>query len=360
MLNKSMSLENKLFNNNLLINKNKPIVYIPGLGGSVIYDIHNNEIWPPNLYSIVTNNFQKKISITNNLEPIYKTNSALLFNNNKNGGDTNGIKIINKNTKYFISNRFGEYILEYFYKKLYPVYAIPYDFRIIPQINYLKNLRESIKLSIEEIYKENNKKVVVIAHSLGSIVIMNFFNNIDTKWINKYIDLVICINPPFEGSILALRTLLESSLTFFFKNIKLNFIRNFGGLIWCLPDINHNTDFLNIDGKDITNIENVLYPETLEIYKKYFKNNDNYDKKKINKNLNLHIIKSYGINTPIKLYLNSSQYGYKFNKYDYMDGDGIIINNINTNNFNIHRIVGEHSNILESNDLLNKINEIIK
>ena len=152
-----------------------------------------------------------------------------------------------------------------------------------------------MKESIEQIYKENSEqKIVIVAHSLGSLIIMNFFNNNTKDWIDKYIDVVICINPPFNGSIIALKTLLENNLHFYLKNINLNWLRNFGGLIWCLPDITNNKIILNIDGKDITKVEDFLYPETLEIYKKYFKDSDSSysNRKKINPNINI-ILNTY-------------------------------------------------------------------
>jgi hypothetical protein len=370
--NKILSINSDWLNNKLLINKNKPIIYVPGLAGSVIFDENNKQIWPPNLYSIISsNNFEKKISIKNTLEPLFKSSTAPLFNTNKNGSDKYGIKINNGDTKYFISNKFGEHILEYFYKKSHPVYAFPYDFRIVPNFDYITKLKTSMKESIEQIYKENSEqKIVIVAHSLGSLIIMNFFNNNTKDWIDKYIDVVICINPPFNGSIIALKTLLENNLHFYLKNINLNWLRNFGGLIWCLPDITNNKIILNIDGKDITKVEDFLYPETLEIYKKYFKDSDSSysNRKKINPNIKLHIIKSYGVKTPSKLYLKSTKDGYIFDKFDYTDGDGIITNEYKDiitdeyikNNINIHNIIGEHSTILQSNDILNKISEIIK
>jgi hypothetical protein len=367
--NKILSLNTDWLNNKLLLNKNKSIVYVPGLAGSIIFDENNKQIWPPDLYSIInSDNFEKKISIKNTLEPLFKTYTAPLFNNNKDGLDKNGIKINNGDIKYFISNKYGEHILEYFYKKSHPVYAFPYDFRIVPNFDYMTKLQTSMKESIEQIYKENSEqKIVIIAHSLGSLIIMNFLNNNTKDWIDKYIDIVICINPPFNGSIIALKALLENSLHFYLKNINLNWIRNFGGLIWCLPNITSNNKIiLNIDDKDITRVEDFLYPETLEIYKRYFNDNDN-NSNKINPNIKLHIIKSNGIRTPSKLYLKSTRYGYIFDKFDYTDGDGILTNEYkdiiakeDINNIKIHNIIGEHSTILQSNDILNKISEIIK
>jgi hypothetical protein len=385
----------KWLNNNLLTTKNKPIIYVPGLGGSIIYDDNNYQIWPPSLFSILkSGDFEKKLSVNNKLEPLYFTKTASLFNSNQNGNDKDGIKVINGAIANLITNKFGEHILEFFYKKSHPVYAFPYDFRIVPNLKYMDELNNSMKESIEYIYRENSKKVVIITHSLGSLIMMNFFNTNSKEWNEKYIDTVICINPPFNGSILALKILLLNKLNINIKEIDLEWIKNFGGLIWCLPDLSKlANNILNIDGKDIENIIDYLPKQTQEIYNKYFLNN----KLKINQDINLHIINSFGENTPSKLYLkkegmslrpstsdmslrpstsdmslkpstsdmslrpSTSDINYIFDKYDYIDGDGVILTDYIKDIFGTkHQIIGEHSNILMLKNLLDKINEIIK
>jgi len=355
----SDSFSSKWLNNDLLVNKNKPIIFVPGLGGSIIYDSNNIQIWPPSLFTFLrSNHYQKQLLIKNTLEPLYFTKTASLININKNGNDKDGIKIISGAITNLITNKFGEHILEFFYDKSYPVYAFPYDFRIIPNTSYMFELNRSMKESIEYIYNENSeKKIIIITHSLGSLLMMDFFNSNSKEWNEKYIDTVICINPPFDGSILALKIFFIDTLNLYFREINLDWIKNFGGLIWCLPKLEQNSNILNIDGKDIENIINYLPEETREIYNKYFLNN----KTKINKDINLHIINSFGENTPSKLYLKKVKNSYIFDKYDYIDSDGVILNDyIQDTSLKIHKIIGEHSNILTSKILLDKIHKIVK
>ena len=54
---------------------------------------------------------------------------------------------------------------------------------------------------IEEMYRVNNTKVVIIAHSLGNRVVQYFTKFIEKKegrqWITKYVDTWMAIGPLF-------------------------------------------------------------------------------------------------------------------------------------------------------------------
>lgn len=59
-----------------------------------------------------------------------------------------------------------------------------------------------LKLEIEMYYKLNNQKVVLLTHSLGSIVTLHFFNWVETieeGFVDKYIHTLINIAAPFLG-----------------------------------------------------------------------------------------------------------------------------------------------------------------
>ena len=343
--------------NSIQITINKPIVFVPGLGGSCIYDFNKNQLWPPNFNDIFSSN--NKLQVNNLLESICTTSIPDHYNLNKNGADIDGIKIIKGKLTFLMKNRFGETLIKYFQEKDYPTYAFPYDFRIIPNILYLEKLYSSFTYSIEDIYcKNSNKKIIIIAHSLGSLLINNFFNTRPDEWNAKYIDKIIYINPPILGSILALQYILINTIIFFFTEINIKQIQNFGGLIWCLPK---QKNILNIDDKDIENINSILPIDTLEVYKKYF--STKYTIFNSTNKIITHLILSDGIKTPSKLYLKKISNKYKFVKYDYINGDGIILpldnNTIKSFNF-VHKLIGDHSEILESINFFNKICEIVK
>ena len=143
-------------------------------------------------------------------------------------------------------------------------------------------------------------------------------------------------------------------------------IQNFGGIIWCLPNINSSDKILNIDGIDINLNKNIFPSNILEVYNRFFLTK--LTKFKIKHKIITHLILSDGVKTPTKLYLKkvNNKYKvnkYKFIKYDYVDGDGIILplDRMIIKEFNfVHRLKGDHSDILETNIFLKKICEILK
>jgi hypothetical protein len=328
-----------------------PIVFVPGLGASCIYEDKGTRLWPPTLNDIIYSN--QKLKVNNFLESTVPTLPSYAdFNNLKN------IEIIKGELQYFIKKRFGETFLKNLKSENYQAYALVYDFRIVPNPNYFNKLFLSFKQSIEKIYTNNsNSKIVIIAHSLGSLVINTFLNQNSNEWNKKYIDKIIFVNPPISGSIAALKLILVNTINIFFKEINIQQIQNFGGLIWCLPDIN-SSNILNIDGNDIEFNKNILPSDTLEVYNNFFLTE--LTKFKIKHKIITHLVLSEGIKTPIKLYLEKVNEKYKFKKYDYADGDGIILP-LKTKEFNfVHRLKGDHSDILETNIFFKKIGEILK
>ncbi len=327
----------------------KPIVFIPGLGGSCIYN-NNKQLWSPNLFSL--NNNLEQLKVNDMLEPKYPSFVLSLIPNKTHIDE---IKIFKNNLGFLIKKKFGQTLIKHFENKKHPIYALPYDFRLIPNPEYIKKINLSIENYIENIFIQNSNKAVIICHSFGSILFNYFINNKSNKWINKYIDKIIYINPPFSGSVLALELILCNYINLFLKKIDVSFLKNFGSLICCLPN---SKNILNINGVDIANIQSILPQETKHIYQKYC-----YEYLKIaNKISNLNKIKiiiSNGFPTPSKLYLEHTNNKYKVIKYEYIDGDGVILDS-NKFNGNIYKIRGEHSQILDEKIILEKICEIIK
>ncbi len=327
----------------------KPIIFVPGLGGSCIYK-NNKQIWSPNIFNF---NFDlAQLEVNNKLEPKYPS-STLEITQNKNYIDE--IKILRNIPSIFIKNKFGLNLINYFQNKKHQVYALPYDFRLVPNPNYIKKINCSIQNYIENIFSQNsNTKAVIICHSFGSLLFNNFINTKSSKWINKYIDKILYINPPFSGSVLALELLLCNDINLLFTKVNTLFLKNFGSLICCLPN---QKNILNINGIDIFDYKNILSNDTVYIYENYC---SNFLKiaNKINHKDKIKIILSNGFKTPSKLYLEHKNNKYKVIKYNYVDGDGIILTP-NILNANIYKIKGEHSQILDNNKILDKINELI-
>jgi hypothetical protein len=148
-----------------------PIVFVPGLGASCIYEEKGTKIWPPTLNDILYS--KEKFKVNNLLE----SNMPILMPSYDETESIKNIEIIKDELKYFIKKRFGETFIKNLKSKNHSTYAFVYDFRIVPNPNYFDKLFLSFKQSIENIYSNNsNTKIVIIAHSLGSLVINTFLN----------------------------------------------------------------------------------------------------------------------------------------------------------------------------------------
>lgn len=316
-----------------------PIIYVPGLGGTCLLNENKNQIWPPSLNDILFSDLDSNINLkVNDLMESTITSEIPDYKDIKN------IQIIKNGLGFFTKKRFGETFVNNLKINKFPVYSFGYDFRIVPNQKYLDKLFDYYQNSIEEIYNKNsNKKIVIIAHSLGSLLINNFLNKRSKEWNLKYIDKIIYVNPPILGSVITLYLLAFDKIKIFFKDINIKFIKNFGGFLWCLPESKSNV--LNIEGKDINTYGLATNKFTIK------------------HNIESHLVLSDGIKTPSKIYLKKNGLKYKFIKYDYVNGDGVILplNEQIINNFdNVHRLEGDHSDILESKKFFKKICEIVQ
>ncbi|KAK8892146.1 hypothetical protein M9Y10_029369 [Tritrichomonas musculus] len=123
--------------------------------------------------------------------------------------------------RYFFSYmwRMVNKFIEYGYVPKKDLFAAPYDWRFgadMPE-SYYNSLRELI----EKAYKlNNNTKVAIVAHSLGSQLAHIFLTEKTTpEWRKQYINSTTLIAPSWSGSGTSINTLLriESALVQFFR-----------------------------------------------------------------------------------------------------------------------------------------------
>ena len=307
----------------------KPVILIPGLHGSIIVDKnkpkHNfigknvlkNQYFDTALLKNKNfDNWKKK------LIPEYDFDNKKLILPDKNITVVNHhcidsikdivpeLKVIDELIQGILRIDIGvlksRYNYEYFgkiitklenkgYKRNEDLYAAPYDFRLIPTKEYTETYFIDLKNKIEKSFHKNNKKVVLLAHSLGSLLCFDFLSNkVDQDWKDRYIDHFISINAPFGGSVLALNGLYFG---LFYSNVlKFNYkdvAKKIGGVVSCLP--NHyafdNGDTFIIDENKELNFKNMfdfLDHETKDIYNSISKPN---------------LINNLNKNTGVKTYL---------------------------------------------------------
>lgn len=98
------------------------------------------------------------------------------------------------------------------------LFGAPYDFRRITSKYYSDNYFKALKLLIEHAVQKNEEKCIMIAHSLGCLVSKQFLSEYLPKvlgeqgaqdWKNKNIDLWMPIGSPIGGSGKGLRTCIS-------------------------------------------------------------------------------------------------------------------------------------------------------
>ncbi|PHJ19609.1 phosphatidylcholine-sterol o-acyltransferase [Cystoisospora suis] len=98
-------------------------------------------------------------------------------------------------------------LLSLHYAQFVTLRGVPYDWRLPPwQLNY-----DLLKKDIEDRYEElHQRKVELISHSLGGIVLCYFLNKVvDQEWKDKYIGSFTLVAPATGGSFKAIKSLLS-------------------------------------------------------------------------------------------------------------------------------------------------------
>eukprot|EP00922_Rhytidocystis_sp_ex-Travisia-forbesii_P062435 GHVS01092594.1.p1 GENE.GHVS01092594.1~~GHVS01092594.1.p1 ORF type:complete len:549 (+),score=73.89 GHVS01092594.1:185-1648(+) len=89
----------------------------------------------------------------------------------------------------------------------------PFDWRLpLWQLIYKgSEWAEKTQRTVEELYKKNNnKKVVIIAHSLGTLMTVYFLNTVvDQQWKDQYVDSFVSIGGVYGGSFKVVKALLS-------------------------------------------------------------------------------------------------------------------------------------------------------
>lgn len=123
------------------------------------------------------------------------------------------------------------------------LFGAPYDWR---RGDHTPEFRAALKSLIEKAYSSNgNKKVHIVAHSMGNLHTGVFLSEQTQAWKDQYIGSFIAVAGPWSGAPMALRTIVSGNnmgATFLGMNLidplrVRQLARQAGGVIWCMPDI---------------------------------------------------------------------------------------------------------------------------
>lgn len=290
-----------------------------------------------------------------------------------------GISILTPNNKIFSSlvRIFADIIdhLEIMgYEDTDDLQAAAFDWRILFQNDHWKN---DLTKRIELIVKKQRKKVILIGHSMGGLVIHDYLEEMKQSWIDRYIHKVITLSTPWNGSLKALRCLLSGDnfglSEFILSNdYFLDTIRSFESIYGLLPKQSkekENKIIIEIDNKEYT-IETILEEikkmSEKEIFPKYSKELLEFTKHSYSKRTKEYqqlCIYGNGIETEHKLFYSSNLT--LLSKEISMKGDGTVeleslqgCSHFNTDFVEIMEIENEsHVEILENEKVIQRIQE---
>lgn len=214
-----------------------PITIVPGFGGSVIYNNENNVVWPPKVIDLI-----QYPQYFYNIGCHYNDNNFQLNTDTKVGkiGDLEAIKIVNKWMAPIVNhNYYDDLIVDL--KKTYCedcLYGIPYDFRIIGNKSYRKNLYSELKDFFEKTKEKHGEKVIIVTHSLGGLIIHDFLSKQSKKWNTEFIKKVVFVNCPWAGTTNALKLILDEKILIksLQRYLHVPYIKYFSCLLLLLPN----------------------------------------------------------------------------------------------------------------------------
>lgn len=373
-----------------------PVIFIPGAGSSKIFGtwdfVNSGNTKSLDAYSKGSNWACKPIQ-EKNTELWYPNNIAKLsmycWNDNIKISHTEGHLLNKDGVDTFVSgvdtddfqgthlNNFMNAIKYNGYKLGSNLFIAHYDFRLIADDVYFEKYANSLSIMIEEILKKLHKKVIIIGHSLGSLVANRFIVSKNISWRLEYINKFISISGAFGGCPKALRVGIsgeeigKEQMDSTELNVMNDAIKNFSGLhlmmpynlIYNEPIIKYNQSLYS--GKDIPTLlkiaNNNMNSEIYELSLKFHTAALN------DPMLNVYILYGSGIQT-------EQTFDYKNNinktpdKIKYTNGDGTMP--LNMLELPIKRWTNskikfksydncEHLNIMNSYDMIKDIVDII-
>ncbi|CAH8869425.1 unnamed protein product [Trichobilharzia szidati] len=189
-----------------------PVILIPGLGGAQAYcELKAQKstifsVWLNLLYLMLPEKMYNYFALRydqSTLDAQDTDTCRVVF---PGWGHTSTVEYL-QNSGFRFFNYFGSLVqtltMDKYFVKNFTIRAAPYDFRRLPYEN--SDFMERLKLLVEETYENGQQRpVVLIGHSMGSLYTLNFLNKQTKEWKQKYVKSYISVSAPFGGSVKAL------------------------------------------------------------------------------------------------------------------------------------------------------------
>eukprot|EP01132_Coremiostelium_polycephalum_P003670 gene3670-4570_t len=238
----------------------KPIVLVPGIAGSILEAKLFKQDVPAWYCTKQSDWFRLWLNLReltvqscwfDNLQLTYNITSDIYYNQPGvnirpyDFGGTAGVAYLDYKLglPVGITNVYGN-MIKFFedlgYTRSLNIVGAPFDWRL-PIKELVKNgWMLQFKHLIESTYHLNgNKKVVLIAHSMGGMVSLHFLNSMTDAWKKEFIDSYIPIAVPWSGSPKAIRNIVSGDdfgISVVSNDLMRDFARQSGGVAQLVPD----------------------------------------------------------------------------------------------------------------------------
>lgn len=139
------------------------------------------------------------------------------------------------------------------YRDHFSLFGAPYDFRFILDPIIRAEYYKQLQVLIENACSNTGEKVVLVSHSLGGIIFKSFLTTLGSQdWINRHVERWVCISAPFGGSYSALyaATSGEHYIPAMRSSVQHELQRNLG-IVACFPNklaFSDDEPLLDIEG----------------------------------------------------------------------------------------------------------------
>lgn len=138
--------------------------------------------------------------------------------------------------KYF--NALCEHLEGYGWRENYNLYGFPYDFRLILDPKVRLSTYNHLTTILKKAKMRTGKKSVVVAHSLGGLLMLWYLvEHCRSDWVKEHIHSIISVNVPYGGSPFTLKVCTSGSyfIPMYQDTFKEELMRN-SGIIMCFPN----------------------------------------------------------------------------------------------------------------------------
>jgi hypothetical protein len=220
----------------------RPIVIVPGFGGSVLLGERAERVWPPSPQSFLGSGWQDRLAIGRPVH-VYPP------------GDRRGTALTTPLTRRILGTGFYEDLMGALEKRR-GVHPVSYDFRLIGEAVYTERFFSEFRAYLESLGKSD-----VFCHSLGGLVVHHFMvSHVSSEWKREHIDRIVFLNVPFGGSVSILGHVLNGftmDVPGIGLRVPIRGLHAFPGFQWCLPNRHGSEEIVLVSKKERYSVFNM-------------------------------------------------------------------------------------------------------